>query len=46
VLAERALQIYLRAQERLRAGDLPGYSREMERLGPVVQRLRDLTRPR
>jgi uncharacterized membrane protein (UPF0182 family) len=45
-LAEQALQIYARAQERLRAGDLPAYSREIERLGPILQRLRDATRPR
>ncbi|MGH2404000.1 MAG: UPF0182 family protein, partial [bacterium] len=45
-LAEEALEIYRRAQDRLRAGDLQGYSREMERLGPVLERLRAITQAR
>jgi uncharacterized membrane protein (UPF0182 family) len=45
-LAEDALAIYRRAQERLRAGDLQGYSREMERLGPILERLRAISQPR
>jgi uncharacterized membrane protein (UPF0182 family) len=43
-LTEQALRIYARAQERLRAGDLQGYSREIERLGPLLERLRDAAR--
>ncbi len=42
-LAEDALAIYRRAQDRLRAGDLQGYSREIERLGPILERLRTVT---
>ncbi len=45
-LAEEALTIYRGAQERLRAGDLQGYSREIERLGPILERLRALTQQR
>jgi uncharacterized membrane protein (UPF0182 family) len=45
-LTEQALAIYRAAQERLRAGDLAGYSQEMARLGPVLERLDALTRPR
>ncbi len=45
-LAEEALAIYRGAQERLRAGDLQGYSREIERLGPILERLRAITQPR
>jgi uncharacterized membrane protein (UPF0182 family) len=43
-LVEQALEIYRRAQQRLRAGDLTGYSREMERLGPILEELRAATR--
>jgi uncharacterized membrane protein (UPF0182 family) len=46
VLTEQALAIYRAAQERLRAGDLTGYSQEMARLGPVLERLDALTRSR
>jgi uncharacterized membrane protein (UPF0182 family) len=42
-LTEQALQAYQRAQERLRAGDLPGYSREIERLGQILEQLRAAT---
>jgi hypothetical protein len=45
-LTEQALAIYQRAQERLRAGDLPGYSREIERLGAVLEELRAATQAR
>ncbi|MDR7421884.1 MAG: UPF0182 family protein [Armatimonadota bacterium] len=45
-LTAQALAIYRAAQERLRAGDLAGYSQEMARLGPVLERLDALTRPR
>jgi uncharacterized membrane protein (UPF0182 family) len=43
-LVEQALDVYRRAQERLRAGDLTGYSREIERLGPILEELRATTR--
>jgi uncharacterized membrane protein (UPF0182 family) len=42
-LVEQALEVYRRAQERLRSGDLTGYSREMERLGPILEELRAAT---
>jgi uncharacterized membrane protein (UPF0182 family) len=42
-LVEEAMAAYQRAQERLRAGDLPGYGREIERLGPILERLRAAT---
>jgi len=42
-LSQQALEVYRRAQERLRAGDLPGYSREIERLGQILERLRAAT---
>jgi len=42
-LTEQALEAYRRAQERLRAGDLPGYSQEIERLGAILERLRAAT---
>ncbi len=42
-LSEQALDIYRRAQERLRAGDLAGYGQEIERLGPILERLRAAT---
>ena len=45
-LADEALAIYRGAQERLRAGDLQGYSREIERLGPILERLRAITQPK
>jgi uncharacterized membrane protein (UPF0182 family) len=45
-LTEQALAVYRAAQERLRAGDLAGYSREMARLGPILERLDVLTGPR
>ncbi|MBI3975917.1 MAG: UPF0182 family protein, partial [Armatimonadetes bacterium] len=38
-LIAEALAIYRRAQDRLRAGDLPGYSEEIERLGRILERL-------
>jgi uncharacterized membrane protein (UPF0182 family) len=40
-LANQALEIYRRAQERLRAGDLSGYHQELQRLGPVLERLKN-----
>ncbi|MDR7521653.1 MAG: UPF0182 family protein [Armatimonadota bacterium] len=45
-LAEQALEVYRRAQERLRAGDFSGYSQEIERLGKILEQLRDATRAR
>ncbi len=42
-LVEQAVDVYRRAQERLRAGDLAGYGQEMERLGPILERLRAAT---
>jgi hypothetical protein len=45
-MTEEALRVYTRARARLLAGDLQGYSREIERLGPLLERLRDATRPR
>jgi hypothetical protein len=45
-LTAQALAIYRRAQERLRAGDLAGYSREVERLGAVLEELRAATETR
>jgi uncharacterized membrane protein (UPF0182 family) len=45
-LTEQALEAYRRAQERLRAGDLPGYGREMERLGKILDQLDAATRPK
>jgi len=44
-LAAEALATYRRAQERLRAGDLAGYGREMERLGVLLEQLRQATGP-
>lgn len=38
-LVSRAREVYRRAQERLRAGDLAGYAREIERLGEILQQL-------
>lgn len=38
-LISEALATYRRAQERLRAGDFTGYSREVERLGQILERL-------
>ncbi len=38
-LITEALATYRRAQERLRAGDLAGYSAEIERLGRILERL-------
>jgi len=38
-LIAEALATYRRAQERLRAGDLTGYSAEIERLGRILERL-------
>jgi uncharacterized membrane protein (UPF0182 family) len=43
-LAEQAIEIYRRAQERLRAGDLAGYGQEMGRLGQILEQLRAATR--
>jgi len=43
-LIAEALAVYRRAQERLRAGDLSGYSREIERLGQILERLATATR--
>jgi hypothetical protein len=40
------VEAYRRAQERLRAGDLPGYGREMERLGKILDQLDAATRPK
>jgi uncharacterized membrane protein (UPF0182 family) len=45
-LTEEALEIYRRAQERLRAGDFTGYSQEIERLGRVLEQLQAATRQR
>ncbi len=45
-LTEQALEVYRRAQERLRAGDFSGYSREIERLGEILERLRAATQPK
>ncbi len=45
-LTEQALAVYRRAQERLRAGDLAGYSREIERLGPILEELGAATQAR
>ncbi|MDR7417827.1 MAG: UPF0182 family protein [Armatimonadota bacterium] len=42
-LAEQALAVYRRAQERLRSGDLAGYGQDMERLGQILERLRTVT---
>jgi uncharacterized membrane protein (UPF0182 family) len=44
-LAAEALATYRRAQERLRAGDLAGYGREMERLGVLLEQLRQAAGP-
>jgi hypothetical protein len=38
-LIAEALATYRRAQERLRAGDFSGYSREIDRLGQILERL-------
>jgi uncharacterized membrane protein (UPF0182 family) len=46
VLSEQALETYRRAQERLRAGDLAGYSQEVERLGAILERLKEATQGR
>jgi hypothetical protein len=43
-LAEQAVTVYRRAQERLRAGDLSGYSEEIERLGQILEQLQAATR--
>ncbi|MGQ0571699.1 MAG: UPF0182 family membrane protein [Armatimonadota bacterium] len=45
-LTERAIESYRRAQERLRAGDLPGYSQEIERLGQILEQLRAAAQPK
>jgi uncharacterized membrane protein (UPF0182 family) len=45
-LTEQAVEVYRRAQERLRAGDLPGYGREMERLGKILEQLDAATKPK
>ncbi len=45
-LSEQAVATYRRAQERLRAGDLAGYGREMERLGKILEQLDAATRPK
>ncbi len=45
-LVDQALQTYRAAQERLRAGDLAGYGREIERLGQTLERLREASRQR
>jgi len=38
-LIKRAAEIYRRAQELLRQGDLGGYAREIDRLGEILQQL-------
>ena len=43
-LTEQAVETYRRAQERLRAGDLAGYGREMERLGQILEQLDSATK--
>jgi uncharacterized membrane protein (UPF0182 family) len=43
-LAEQAVEIYRRAQDRLKAGDLSGYSEEIERLGKILDQLQAATR--
>jgi len=43
-LIAEALATYRRAQERLRAGDLSGYSQEIDRLGKILERLAAETR--
>ncbi len=45
-LTDQAVETYRRAQERLRAGDLAGYGREMERLGKILEQLDAATRPK
>lgn len=45
-LTEQALEAYRQAQERLRAGDLTAYAREIERLGRILEELRELSRTR
>lgn len=45
-LSEQALETYQRAQERLRAGDLTGYSQEIERLGVILERLKEAAQAR
>ena len=45
-LTEQAVAIYRRAQERLRGGDFPGYSQEIERLGKILEQLQAATKPR
>lgn len=45
-LTDQALEAYRLAQERLRAGDLTAYGREIERLGQILEQLRALTRNR
>lgn len=45
-LVGEAVAIYRRAQERLRGGDLTGYSQEIERLGKVLERLHEGTQGR
>lgn len=42
-LIERAADLYRRAQERLRAGDLAGYAGMIEELGTVLERLVEMT---
>jgi uncharacterized membrane protein (UPF0182 family) len=44
-LIVQANETYERAQQRLRAGDLAGYAREMERLGEILRRLREIQGP-
>jgi hypothetical protein len=43
-LADQAVELYRRAQERLRAGDLAGYAQEMDRLGQILERLQAVTK--
>ncbi|MGH2348028.1 MAG: UPF0182 family protein, partial [bacterium] len=44
-LIVQATETYERAQQLLRAGDLAGYAREMERLGEILRRLRETQGP-
>jgi len=44
-LIAQANETYERAQQLLRAGDLAGYAREMERLGAILRRLRETQSP-
>ncbi len=44
-LITQAAEIYQRAQELLRGGDLTGYAREIERLGELLRKLQDSAPP-